>query len=102
VERTGPITTKAGVLSFVLSWDIAEDAVGEVKVRFTWYKIETDGVEWAQRPKIRLGHKKSSVKDDCSGIPRVMQFRVRPPDVGGESEIEEGDREMRVEVDEQE
>jgi hypothetical protein len=29
-----------------------------------------------------------------------MQFRVQPPDVGGESEIEEGDREMRVEVDE--
>jgi hypothetical protein len=100
VERTGPVVTKAGVLSFVLSWDIAKDSVGEVKMRFTWYEVEADGVEWARRPKVRLGHKKGSVKDDHSGIPRVMQFRVRPPNVGGESTIEEGDREMRVEVDE--
>jgi hypothetical protein len=74
--------------------------VGEVEVRFTWDKVETDGVEWARRPKIRLGHKEGSVKDDRSRIPGVMQFRVQPPDVGRESEIEEGDREMRVEVDE--
>jgi hypothetical protein len=74
VERTGPIATKAGMFSFVLSWDIAEDAVGEVKMRFMWYEIETDGVERARRPKVGLGHKKSSVKDDRSGIPRIMQF----------------------------
>jgi hypothetical protein len=60
-----------------------------VEVGFAWDKVETDGVEWARRPKIRLGHKKGSVKDDRGGIPRVM-FRVQPPDVGGESEIEEG------------
>jgi hypothetical protein len=71
-----------------------------MEVGFALDKVETDGVERAQRPKIRLGHKKSSVKDDCSRIPGVMQFRVQPPDVGGESEIEEGDREMWVEVDE--
>jgi hypothetical protein len=74
--------------------------VGEVEVGFALDEVKTDGVERAQRPKVRLGHKKSSVKDDRNGIPRVMQFRVQPPDVGGESEIEEGDREMRVEVDE--
>jgi hypothetical protein len=90
VERTGPIATETGVLSFVLSWDISEDAVGEVEVGFALDEVETNGVEWARCPKIRLGHKKSSVKDDRSGIPRVMQFRVQPPDVGGESEIEEG------------
>jgi hypothetical protein len=96
MERTGPVATKARVFSFVLSWDIAEDAVGEVEMRFTWDKVETDGVDWARRPKIRLGHKEGSVKDDRSRIPGVRQF----PDVGGESEIVEGDREMRVEVDE--
>jgi hypothetical protein len=90
VERTGPVATKAGVLSFVLSWDIAEDSVGEVKMRFTWYEVEADGVEWARRPKVRLGHKEGSVKDDHGRIPGVMQFRVQPPDIGGESEIEEG------------
>jgi hypothetical protein len=74
--------------------------MGEMEMGFALDKVETDGVERAQHPKVRLGHKKSSVKDDRSGIPRVMQFRVQPPDVGGESEIEEGDREMRVEVDE--
>jgi hypothetical protein len=74
VERTGPVATKAGVLSFVLSWDIAEDSVGEVKMGFTWHEVEADGVEWAQRPKVRLGHKKGLVKDDRSGIPRIMQF----------------------------
>jgi hypothetical protein len=89
VERTGPVATKTGALSFVLSWDIAKDSVGEVKMGFTWDKVEMDGVEWARRPKIRLGHKKGSVKDDRDGIPRVMQFRGRG-------------REMRVEVDEQE
>jgi hypothetical protein len=89
VERTGPVATKAGVFSFVLSWDIAEDAVGEVKVGFSLYEVEADGVERARRPKVRLGHKKSLVKDDRSGIPRVMQFSGRG-------------REMRVEVDEQE
>jgi hypothetical protein len=90
VERTGPITTKAGVLSFVLSWDITEDAVGEVEMGFMWDKVEADGVEWARRPKVRLGHKEGSVKDDRGRIPGVRQFRVQPPDVGGESEIEEG------------
>jgi hypothetical protein len=90
VERTGPVATKTGVLSFVLSWDIAKDLVGEVKMGFTWDKVETDGVEWAQRPKIRLGHKEGSVKDDRGRIPGVRQFRVQPPDFGGESEIEEG------------
>jgi hypothetical protein len=71
-----------------------------MEVGFTWDKVETDGVDWARRPKIRLGHKEGSVKDDRSRIPRVMQFRVQPLDIGRESEIEEGDREMRVEVDE--
>jgi hypothetical protein len=71
-----------------------------MEVGFARDKVETDGVEWARRPKIRFGHKESSVKDDCSWIPGVMQFRVQPPDVGRESEIEEVDREMRVEVDE--
>jgi hypothetical protein len=64
--------------------------VGEVEVGFMLDKIETDGVEWARRPKVRLGHKKGAVKDDCGGIPGVRQFRVQPPDSGGESEIEEG------------
>jgi hypothetical protein len=64
--------------------------MGEVKVGFALDEVKMDGVEWAQRPKVRLGHKKGSVKDDRSGIPRVMQFRVQPPNVGGESEIEEG------------
>jgi hypothetical protein len=73
----------------MLSWDISEDAVGEMEVGFALDEIETDGVEWARRPKIGLGHKKSSVKDDRSRIPRVMQFKRRG-------------REMRVEVDEQE
>jgi hypothetical protein len=59
-------------------------------MRFALDKVETDGAEWARRPKVRLGHKKGSVKDDHSGIPRIMQFRVQPPDDGGESEIEEG------------
>jgi hypothetical protein len=45
-----------------------------VEVGFALDEVETDGVEWAQRPKIRLGHKKGSVKDDHGGIPRVMQF----------------------------
>jgi hypothetical protein len=63
--------------------------VGEVEVRFALDEIKTDGVEWVRHPKIGLGHKKSSVKDDRSGIPRIMQFRGRG-------------REMRVEVDEQE
>jgi hypothetical protein len=57
---------------------------------FTWDEIETDGVEWARRPKVRLGHKKGAVKDDRGGIPRVRQFRVQPLDPRGESEIEEG------------
>jgi hypothetical protein len=96
VKGEGPVATKAGVFSFVLSWDIAEYMVGEVKMGFMWDKIETDGVEWARHPKVRFGHKKGTVKDDRSGIPGVMQFRVQPPDVGGESEIEEGDREMSV------
>ena len=61
--------------------------MGEMEMGFALDKIETDGVKRAQRPKIRLGHKKGSVKDDRSGIPRVMQFRGRG-------------REMRVEVDE--
>jgi hypothetical protein len=61
-----------------------------MEMGFSWDEIETDGVEWAQRPKVGLGHKKGSVKDDRGGIPRVRQFRVQPPDVGGESEIEEG------------
>jgi hypothetical protein len=90
MERTGPVPTETGVLSFMLGWDISEYAVGEMEVGFALDEIETDGVEWARRPKIGLGHKKSLVKDDRSGIPRVMQFRVQPPDVGGESEIEEG------------
>jgi hypothetical protein len=71
-----------------------------MEVGFTWDKVEMDGVDWARCPKVWLGYKKSSVKDDRSRIPRVMQFRVQPPDIGRESEIEEGDREMRVEVDE--
>jgi hypothetical protein len=61
-----------------------------MEVGFALDKVETDGVEWARRPKVRLGHKKGSVKDDRSGIPRIMQFRIQPPDDGGESEIEEG------------
>jgi hypothetical protein len=89
MERTGPVPTETGVLSFMLSWDISEDAMGEMEVGFALDEIETDGVEWARRPKIGLGHKKSLVKDDRSGIPRIMQFRGRG-------------REMRVEVDEQE
>ena len=71
-----------------------------MEMGFVLDEVETYCVQWARRPKIRFGHKKGSVKDDRGGIPRVMQFRVQPPDVGGESEIEEGDREMRVEVDE--
>jgi hypothetical protein len=90
VERTGPVTTKAGVFSFVLSWDIAEDAVGKVEMRFAWDEIEADSVEWARHPKVRFGHKKGSVKDDRSRIPRVRQFQLQPPDDGGESEIEGG------------
>jgi hypothetical protein len=89
VERTGPVAAETGVLSFVLSWDITKDSVGEVIMGFALDEVETDGVERARRPKVRLGHKEGSVKDDRSGIPRVMQFRVQPPDVGGESEIEE-------------
>jgi hypothetical protein len=89
VERTGPVATKTGVLSFVLSWDITKDSVGEVIMGFALDEVETDGVERARRPKVRLGHKEGSVKDDRSGVPRVMQFRVQSPDVGGESEIEE-------------
>jgi hypothetical protein len=54
--------------------------MGEMEMGFTWDKVEADGVEWAQRPKVRLGHKKGLVKDDHSGIPRIMQFRVQPPD----------------------
>jgi hypothetical protein len=61
-----------------------------MEVGFALDKVETDGVERAQHPKIRLGHKEGLVKDDCSGVPRIMQFRVQPPDYGGESEIEEG------------
>jgi hypothetical protein len=57
---------------------------------FALDEVETDGVQWARRPKIRLGHKEIAVKDDRGRIPRVRQFRVQPPDVGGESEIEEG------------
>jgi hypothetical protein len=57
---------------------------------FSWDKVKADGVEWARRPKVRLGHKKGSVKDDRGRIPGVRQFRVQPPDIGGESEIEEG------------
>jgi hypothetical protein len=90
MERTGPIMTKAGVLSFVSSWDIAEDSVGKVKMRFALDEIESDGVEWVQRPKIWFGHKEGSVKDDRCRIPGVRQFRVQPPNGGGESEIEEG------------
>jgi hypothetical protein len=90
VKGAGPVVTKAGVFSFVLSWDIAEDAVGEVEVGFTWDEVETDGVEWARRPKVRLGHKKGAVKYDHGRIPRVRQFLVQPLDRRGESEIEEG------------
>jgi hypothetical protein len=61
-----------------------------MEMGFSWDEIETDGVEWARCPKVRLGHKKGSVKDDRGGIPRVRQFRVQLPDIGGESEIEEG------------
>jgi hypothetical protein len=61
-----------------------------MEMGFALDKVESDGVERVQRPKIRFGHKKGSVKDDRSGIPRIMQFRVQPPDGGGESEIEEG------------
>jgi hypothetical protein len=43
-------------------------------MRFTWYKVETDGVDWARRPKIRFGHEEGSVKDDRGRIPRIMQF----------------------------
>jgi hypothetical protein len=64
--------------------------VGEVEVGFALDEVEVDGVERAQRPKIRFGHKEGAVKDDRGRIPGVRQFRVRPPDVGGESEIEEG------------
>jgi hypothetical protein len=78
------------VFSFVLSWDIAEDVVGEVEVGFTKDEVETDGVEWARRPKVRLGRKKGAVKDDRGRIPRIRQFRVQPPNRRGESEIEEG------------
>jgi hypothetical protein len=90
VEWAGPVPTETRVFSFLLSWDISEDAVGEMEVGFALDEIETDGVEWARRPKIGLGHKKSSVKDDRGRIPGVRQFRVQPPDFGGESEIEEG------------
>jgi hypothetical protein len=61
-----------------------------VEVGFMWDKVETDGVDWARRPKIRLGHEEGSVKYDRGRIPGVRQFRVQPPDDGGESEIEEG------------
>jgi hypothetical protein len=90
MERAGPVPTETGVLSFMLSWDISEYAVGEMVMGFALDEVETDGVQWARRPKIRLGHKESAVKDDRGRIPRVRQFRVQPPDVGGESEIEEG------------
>jgi hypothetical protein len=90
MERAGPVPAETGVLSFMLSWDISEYAVGEMEMGFALDEVETDGVERARRPKVRLGHKEGSVKDDRSGVPRVMQFRVQPPDVGGESEIEEG------------
>jgi hypothetical protein len=88
VERTGPVTTKAGVFSFVLIWDITKDAMGEVEMGFALDEIEADSVKRARRPKVWFGHKEGSVKDDRSGVPRVMQFRVQPPDLGGESEIE--------------
>jgi hypothetical protein len=84
----------------MLGWDIAKDSVGEMKMGFALDEIEMDSVERARRPKVRLGHKEGSVKDDRGRVPGVRQFRVQPPDVGGESEIEEGDREMGVEVDE--
>jgi hypothetical protein len=71
-----------------------------MEMGFTWDEVETDGVDRARRPKVRLGHEEGSVKGDRCRVPGVRQFRVQPPDVGGESEIEEGDREMRVEVDE--
>jgi hypothetical protein len=74
----------------MLTWDISKDSVGEMVMGFALDEVETDGVQWARRPKIRLGHKESAVKDDRGRIPRVRQFRVQPPDVGGESEIEEG------------
>jgi hypothetical protein len=61
-----------------------------MEMGFSWDKVETDGVEWARHPKIRLGHKKSSVKDDRGRIPRTRQ------------QFSERGREMRVEVDEQE
>jgi hypothetical protein len=44
--------------------------MGEVEMGFALDEVETDGVEWARRPKVRLGHKKGSVKDDRGGIPR--------------------------------
>jgi hypothetical protein len=90
VERTGPVATKAGVLSFVLSWDIAEYAVCEVEVGFALDKVEADGMKRTRCPKVWLGYKKGAVKDDRGRIPGVRQFRVQPPDIGGESEIEEG------------
>jgi hypothetical protein len=61
-----------------------------MEMGFVLDEVETDGVQWARRPKIRLGHKEGTVKDDRGRIPGVRQFRVQPPDVGGESEIEEG------------
>jgi hypothetical protein len=64
--------------------------MGEMEIGFVLDEVETYGVQWARRPKIRLGHKESAVKDDRSRIPGVRQFRVQPPDVRGESEIEGG------------
>jgi hypothetical protein len=61
-----------------------------MEVGFALDEVETDGVDWARRPKIWFGHKEGSVKDDRCRIPGVRQFRVQPPDFGGESEIEEG------------
>jgi hypothetical protein len=61
-----------------------------MEMGFVLDEVETDGVQWARRPKIRLGHKEGAVKDDRGRIPGVRQFRVQPPDDGGESEIEEG------------
>jgi hypothetical protein len=90
VKGAGPVSTKAGVFFFVLSWDIAKDVVGEVEMGFALDKVETDGMEWTRRPKVRLGHKKGAVKYDRGQIPRVRQFRVQPLDRRGESEIEEG------------
>jgi hypothetical protein len=74
VKGAGPVTTKAGVFSFVLSWDIAQDTVGEMEMGFALDEVEADGMEWMRCPKVRLGYKKGAVKDDRRQIPRVMQF----------------------------